>query len=443
VEFATGATVGSGRHQRVTAGGDGHVTAGGDRAGVDLNRWFDRVPRLTIDVGHRRLPAFRSLGILGFQVAVVVAVLVSLVNGVPLITALGLSAVAGISFFVWGLLRRAVTGRETLVQIEYVWVALGAVVGFLWVAGGPILAGIDVMAVALCAFLAFGRLGCASVGCCHGVLARVGIAYGREHGLAPRFTGRRLLPVQLVEAGGLVLIGAVGLALAGGQPGRPTVWFLAAYAALRFGCEAVRGDERPTVLGISVPRLMCLAQVAVAVVVAEAFLVPGPPGRAVVAGGVALAVAAACGLGLSAVRCGNPLVAPAHVDEMWALVSALAPRAYPTEPLVARTSRDMALAVTRNSAGVHVSMSHPKHATFPVGIALHPDDVVERGGVTHVALWTEAALSPGGPQEDPTPWAGIERATAPVGGTTAPADAGYFGGSHASGTVPAAGHSAP
>ncbi|KAF0956749.1 prolipoprotein diacylglyceryl transferase family protein [Rhodococcus sp. T7] len=358
---------------------------------VDLNGWFDRIPRLTVDVGHRRLPVFRSFGVIGFQFALTAAVLVSLLNGVSLATALGMSAVAGLSFFAWGLLRRAVTGRETLVLFEYVWVAFGAAVGFLWLAGGPIVAGLDAMAVALCAFLACGRLGCAAAGCCHGVLARTGIVYGPEYGLPPRLTGRRLLPVQLFEAAGLTVIGLVGLALVGGPAGRPTVWFLVAYAVLRFGCEALRGDRRPTVVGLSVPRVMCAAQVVAAVVAAEWWLEPEPAGRALVAGGVALAVAALAGISLTVLRGRNPLVAPEHLDEVWEVITTLGPRAPMTDPHAVHTSRGMTVAVTRSGEGLHVSLSHPERPTFPVGVALRPDAVIERSGITHLALQTDSS----------------------------------------------------
>ena len=374
------------RHPRVTTGRDDTVTADPEAGAVLLNRWLDAVPRLTIDLGHRRLPLFRSLGVVGFQVALVVAVLASLLNGVPLVTALGLSAVAALSFFGWGLARRAVTGRETLVLIEYVWVALAAVAGFLWLSGGPIAAGLDVMAVGLCAFLAFGRIGCATAGCCHGVPADVGLAYGPEYGLPPRLTGRRLLPVQLVEAAGIALIGLVGLALVKGPPGRTLVWFLVAYAVLRFGCESLRGDARPVVLGLEVARVLCVVQIGIAVALAEAWLTPGPADRALVVGAAALLVAGVAALALSIVRDRNPLVAPAHLDETWELIRTLSGDVSPVEPRCDSTSLAMLVAVTGTDEAVHVSFSHPTCVTFPVGVALHPDAVVDRGAVTHLVL---------------------------------------------------------
>lgn len=375
-----------------------------------MNRSLDRIPRLTVDIGPRRLPVFRSLGIIGFQVAVGSMVLVALVAGLPLVTALGISAVAGLSFFAWGLLRRALTGRETLVLIEYVWVALGLVVAYLWASGGPIVAGLDAMAVALCWFLAFGRLGCATAGCCHGVLASVGLRYGPEHGLAPRLTDRRLLPVQLIEATGLVAIGAVGLCLVAtrGPAGRATVWFLVAYALLRFGCEALRGDERPVWRGVPVARAMCVVQAATGIVAAEAWLVPGPPGRAAAVGGAALAAAVVAGAGLTAARGRDRLAAAAHLDEVWELIWSLAADTDVVSPIVATTSLGMHVAVSDEPDGLHVSLSHPELPTVGAGRALAPQRAVEQRGITHVSL----------------PWPSVSPAPLPV--VEATADRSYF-----------------
>ena len=47
--------------------------------------------------------------------------------GVNPVAVLGLSAAAALSFFAWALLRLWLTGRETLVLLEHVWIATGAV----------------------------------------------------------------------------------------------------------------------------------------------------------------------------------------------------------------------------------------------------------------------------------------------------------------------------
>src|SRR5262249_4125532 len=67
-------------------------------------------------------------------------------------------------------------------------------------------------------------------------------------------------------------------------------WFLAAYALMRFGLESLRGDRRPHVLGLSVNRWMCVAELTLAGALSA---------RPIVAGDVALgafvaAVLAAC-----------------------------------------------------------------------------------------------------------------------------------------------------
>src|SRR5689334_3149926 len=267
------------RHGTVTRGpqwrGDGpvtprrhrrRVTGGvGDAADIGVRRpgWrpASTDPAL-LRLGARRVPLFRSIGIAGYYAALLVALVAGLRAGVHPIVVVGLSAAAAASFFLWGLIRRAITGRESLVLLEYVWVALLAVAGFCVAAGADVLRGLDVLACGLTVFLAAGRVGCFLVGCCYGVPADAGVAYPAAAGLPARLTGVRLLPVQLIEAGALLLIGAVALAAAGGRAGGATVWFLIAYGVVRFGTEGLRGDPRPMPAGLSGPRWMCLIQVA-------------------------------------------------------------------------------------------------------------------------------------------------------------------------------------
>ena len=336
---------------------------------VRLNTWFDRIPHVWFDVGGRRVPAFRSLGIIGFHVALLVAILASLRTGMALATVLGLSAVAGLSFFGWGLLRRAVTGHESLVLMEYVWVAYGAVALFAWASGITAVGVLDVFSVSVPWFLAFGRFGCATVGCCHGTPAPIGLRYSAAHLLPDRLTGRRLFPVQPLEGIALVVVGVVGLALVAGPPGRATVWFLASYSVVRFGCERLRGDHRPHVWRMSVPQVMCTIQGGAAVVASEAWLVDGPPGRAAVIGAAVLGTTLIAGTGLLLSRRRNPLVSAEHLDEVWDTIrSTCGPATSP--PRLTTTSKDMAVAVSPLEPGWHVSFSHPQEPTLEVALAL-------------------------------------------------------------------------
>ena len=356
-----------------------------------LNTWFDTVPRMWIVVGPRRVPAFRSWGIAGFHLALGVAVLTGLRTEVPLAATLGSSAVAGASFFGWGLLRRAVTGHESLVLLELVWVGYGAVAGFAWASGLDVVPLLDLFSVAVAPFLLCGRLGCLTVGCCHGWPAALGPRYSAQHGLPPRLTGRRLFPVQLVEASGLAAITVLSLGLVTRGPGTATVWFLAAYAVLRFGCERLRGDPRPSFLGLPVAQAMCVLQ-ATAVVAAETAWRGSPGDRALVVAAVALAMALVAGLLLRASRPDQALVEPGHLDEVWDLVqhAQITPGGL-TEPRV--TSGGLRVAASPVDGEWHVSLSHPDSDPLPVALALGGDETFVRRGVVHLRLPATESLS--------------------------------------------------
>lgn len=361
------------------------------------NRWLDSLPRLWFDVGGRRVPAFRSLGIIGYHLAVLVLVATGLRTGVPLLTTLAVGGVAALSFFGWGLLRRAVTRRETLVLLEYVWVAYACVGLLAWLvaSGEAAVRVVDLFSVAVGPFLAFGRLGCATVGCCHGYPCGVGLRYGPEHGLPHRLTDRRLFPVQLVEAAALLLITAVAFLLSPGTAGTATVWFLASYAVVRFGLQRLRADHHTVSRTVPAAQLMCVLQLGAAVVVDQWWLHPSPDSsRATMAAGTVLVVVLVCGVWLRASRKRPALVTPAHLDEVWAIVTApppqrldhsLASLGVGPQPRSTVTSHGMVVAVSEVDGGSHVSFSHPVHETLPVALALGLPHPFTRHGMTHVS----------------------------------------------------------
>ena len=397
-----------------------------------VNRVLDRLPRDTFHLGARTVPAFRSIGILGFHLAVLAAVLTAIRTGVPVLEAIGLSATAGASFFAFGLLRRALTGREILVLLEHVWVALGSVALYLWAAGGPVLPGLDVLAVALCVFLAAGRVGCVIGGCCHGHPAPIGPVYPAA-GLPERLHGVRLFPVQLVESVGLLGIGAVGFVLAGSRPGTATVWVLATYATVRFGVEALRGDRRPSVAGVSVPRVMAVMQLLAAVVASEVWLVPDGPGRRHLAAAVPLAAVLVAGFLLDRRR-HDPLAAWAHLDEVWSTIRTLARSAAGEQPVVATTSRGLHLAASWSDAGLHVSLSHPSRPVDGLPHALGLVPLARTATATHVvvpAARVGPAPEPAGPDRQSDPAGAARTHELPnrlaVSGVLSNPGGGYFG----------------
>src|SRR5439155_15663713 len=245
---------------------------GRDRMTVEgLNAALDRLPRTHVASAAREAPAFRASGVTGFYGALLALTAGGLLAGRSWLVLAAIALVAAASFFVWAFVRRAVSGREEVVLLEHVWFAEACVAGGLAAIGEPVLPYLDVLAVALCVFLAGGRIGCLVAGCCFGRPSSLGIRYGPEaadDGFPRHLVGVRLLPVPAFEAAGLLVLGAAGLAaLPPAHAGVVFPVFLASYAVLRFGLEALRGDRRPHVLGLSVNRWMCVTELGVALTI--------------------------------------------------------------------------------------------------------------------------------------------------------------------------------
>jgi hypothetical protein len=392
-----------------------------------LNATFDQLPRERVHLGAREVPAFRSIGILGFHLALLTAMLTGFRAGVSLSDAVGVSVTAAASFFLLGLVRRALTGRESLELLAHVWVAMGSVALYLWAAGVPILPGLDVLSVSLCVFLAFGHLGCLTAGCCHGYPAPLGPAYPSSAGLPDRLRGVRLFPVSLVESMTLLAIGTAGYVLAGSRPGTATVWVLAAYATVRFGTEALRGDRRPTVAGIPVARTMAVLQLLAALVAGELWLAPGEFEHRHLVAAVPLVAALVGGLWLDRSR-RDPLTAPNHLDEIWATSEASSRTdASRYQPVMATTTQDLRVAASWSETGLHVSLSHPSrrvdHLPHAFGIA----PLAHTATATHFVIPFARVGYPPTPAEPPFRTDSRQPSALSAGAGAGLADDGYFG----------------
>lgn len=99
----------------------------------------------------------------------------------------------------------------------------------------------DVFLPALPLIHALGRVGCFCAGCCYGraTTSGWGVCYPAG-GLAP--PGIPLLPVQLWEAGGLLLLLAILLLPIYQRTGQRMAAYLLGYGSLRFLLEFFRGD---------------------------------------------------------------------------------------------------------------------------------------------------------------------------------------------------------
>ena len=322
-----------------------------------INALLDRLPRTNVYLTGAESPAFRAVGVTGFHLAVLTVIGGALLRSLPVSTAVVVALVCAASFFVWALLRRAITGYETLVLFEHVWFAGATVVAVLWLLHAPLLPWLDVLAVALAVFLAAGRVGCAVAGCCHGHPSRIGIRYPEDHPV-PRVAGIRVFPVPLIESAGLLVIALAGAAaLPWEAPGAVLVWAMAAYAVLRFGMEALRGDRRPHVIGVPVARLAAGVQLIAALVVdtvrrGEPFR--WQPVAAAVAGLFAVGL-----MGLAWYRTrSRPVTAErvAQVRETVVAAQSQPPTALAREPALLSLADGITVATTGTPDGVHLSV---------------------------------------------------------------------------------------
>jgi prolipoprotein diacylglyceryltransferase len=163
-----------------------------------------------------------------------------------------LLAIAVGTFLAVALTTKVITGEERLTYYHHQLAILGASALFLALTGRPLLAYLDVLAAGIGGFLVCGRVGCYLVGCCHGRPARWGVVYGTDHagaGLPGAFVGVPLVPVQLIESVAVACI--VALTVRPSAPGAGLVVALVGYGGVRFCLEWLRGDARPSFVGLS------------------------------------------------------------------------------------------------------------------------------------------------------------------------------------------------
>jgi prolipoprotein diacylglyceryltransferase len=146
-----------------------------------------------------------------------------------------------------GIFIKVLTGRETLVLLREVVPAFIVMATVLKLTQQPVLTYLDIGTMCAGVFLAFGRVGCLLVGCCHGRPARWGICYGAEHarcGFPAHYVGVRLFPVQAVESVFVfcLVAAAARVAWVGVEPGKVLAFYVVGYGVGRFVIEFARGD---------------------------------------------------------------------------------------------------------------------------------------------------------------------------------------------------------
>jgi prolipoprotein diacylglyceryltransferase len=203
---------------------------------------------LTIRLFGRKAGAFRFFGVLGFIAATILGFALGAWSHLrfPLLLLMVVTA-AGV-FYVLASAVKLITGEESLVYYHHEIAILISCALLLYALGQPVLPYLDLTVLGIGTLLGFGRLGCHSVGCCHGRPAKKGVVYGHAHveaGFTHYYEWIPLLPVQLVESGFVFVIVAIGSALVLGHwpPGTALIVYTLVYGSFRFAIEFFRGDE--------------------------------------------------------------------------------------------------------------------------------------------------------------------------------------------------------
>lgn len=216
-----------------------------------------QIGRQTILMYRGTISRFEVFGTAGVFLAILLGLCLSFERGLPIIPCVGV-AIFLICFFTLSMLTvKIVSGNVTLVFYRYSLLMLVAETMTLRLLYLPVLPLLDITVVAIGLFLGFGRVGCFSVGCCHGRPCRWGVCYGSEQvrtGFPSWLAGVRLFPVQALEALWvlcLALVGTIWL-LHGPVSGSVFAFYTVAYGSGRFFIEFLRGDEgRPHLFGFS------------------------------------------------------------------------------------------------------------------------------------------------------------------------------------------------
>jgi hypothetical protein len=212
-----------------------------------------------------RFSTYTVLGFVGYVVATALATSLAVVWDFTLGERVVAVIVPPVAFIVVVAIASVLRGREWIVFYQTTFGAVASVILIGFAIDGRIARLVDTTLLGIGTFLVFGRLGCFSVACCHGRLARRGVIYREAHvdvGLWRPYAGRPLVPIQLIESAATLVLVIAGV-LVSATPGTAALVFATGYAILRFVLELWRGDPvRPFVRGLSEAQWCCLFAIA-------------------------------------------------------------------------------------------------------------------------------------------------------------------------------------
>jgi len=214
-------------------------------------------PRLNVHLFNKSINSFHFFGVIGFALGLILGLLLSAQLQLKASIVLLLGAIGAATFFGMAFLAKKITGGETIVYYHHEVTIILLCFVVLILLKEPVLPYLDITILGIGTFLAFGRIGCYSVGCCHGRPHKHGVKYGKEHveaGFTWYYQDVKLLPVQLVESGYVALTVAACIILLVNKvsPGTVLLFYTVIYGLFRFILEFFRGDpERALWMGVS------------------------------------------------------------------------------------------------------------------------------------------------------------------------------------------------
>ena len=161
-------------------------------------------PSLTIKILNYSFHSFHFFGAFGYTFALLLGLFLTYNTGLALWPTLLCGLIGGGVLIGLTLLYKKITGREDLVYYQHELAILACCLIFLLLLGQPVLKYLDITLVSIGVFLVFGRIGCFSVGCCHGQPnKKYGVLYSKNHveeGFPNYYQGIHIFPIQLVES---------------------------------------------------------------------------------------------------------------------------------------------------------------------------------------------------------------------------------------------------
>ena len=325
-------------------------------------------PQLKVKILNHSFPSFHFFGAVGYTLGLTLGLLLTYYTGLILWPTLicgliGAGVLIGLTF-----LYKKITGREDLVYYQHELAILACSLVALLLLDQPVLKYLDITLVSIGVFLVFGRIGCFSVGCCHGKPHKYGVVYSKEHvveGFPNYYKGIRIFPIQLVESACAAIIVIVGIYLILGRsaPGTTLLVYSIIYGLIRFTLEFFRGDvERPYWLNFSEAQWTTLGIFVLSVILSFYGLLPYYTWHLWIVGGLVLFMIGAT-LYMKWQKVPTyKILRPEHVSEIAAGIEALETHTPPKgEILIAHTTLGLKISKgalkIENELAVHYTIS--------------------------------------------------------------------------------------